>query len=326
VICTEAADFARLRAMADPAAQASLDAAPKVLLGAAGATDLPGPCRHVPLPLSPAALYDAVEASLGLRPPHPPLLDDAAGLPDGTAPRHRRGALVLLVEDHEVNRAVARALLDGLGLEIMVAENGREALDAAARRRPDLVLMDLHMPVMDGMEATRRLRAAGFDMPIVACTANILPDALAGILDAGASHVLRKPIDRAALQNLLAETLPATAETLLHATVLNELIDAIGAEAVREAAALFRQSALTQAEGARIALATGNLAAAIQHAHALKSPAAMLGVDALSQAMARIERAARAGDSTAAISAAEGLETLLEQSLAGLDSALAAAR
>jgi hypothetical protein len=52
----------------------------------------------------------------------------------------------------------------------------------------------------------------------------------------------------------------------------------------------------------------------------------MLGVDALSQAMARIERAARAGDSTAAISAAEGLETLLEQSLAGLDSALAAAR
>ena len=326
VICTEAADFARLRAMADPAAQASLDAAPKVLLGAAGATDLPGPCRHVPLPLSPAALYDAVEASLGLRPPHPPLLDDAAGLPDGTAPRHRRGALVLLVEDHEVNRAVARALLDGLGLEIMVAENGREALDAAARRRPDLVLMDLHMPVMDGMEATRRLRAAGFDMPIVACTANILPDALAGILHAGASHVLRKPIDRAALQNLLAETLPATAESLLHATVLNELIDAIGADAVREAAALFRQSALTQAEGARIALATGNLAAAIQHAHALKSPAAMLGVDALSQAMARIERAARAGDSTAAISAAEGLETLLEQSLAGLDSALAAAR
>lgn len=331
VICTDAADFAQLRAMADPATQAALDAAPKVLLGATCATDLPGPCRHVPLPLSPAALYDTVEASLGLQPPHPPLLDDAACLPDGTAPRHRRGALVLLVEDHEVNRAVARALLDGLGLEIIVAENGQDALAAAARHRPDLVLMDLHMPVMDGLEATRQLRAAGFDMPIAACTANILPDALAGILEAGASHVLRKPIDRAELQNLLAETLPATApppaaaEPLLRATVLTELIDAIGPEAVREAAALFRDCAVAQTEATRSALATGDLAAASRHAHALKSPAAMLGVDALAQAMARIERSARAGDKSAAIAAGGGLDALLEDSLASLESALAAA-
>jgi PAS domain S-box-containing protein len=331
VICTDPNDFARLRAMADTAAQVVLDAVPKVLLGAPGAARLPAPCQHVPLPLSPAALYDAVEDCLGLRPPHPPLLDDMAGLPDGAAPRHRRGALVLLVEDHDVNRAVARALLEGLGLEIMVAENGQEALAEAARRRPELVLMDLHMPVMDGLEATRRLRAAGFDMPIAACTANILPDALAGILKAGASHVLRKPIDRAELQNLLAETLPATAtpqpaaETLLRASVLTELIDAIGPEAVREAAALLRQCAVAQTAATRTALATGDLAAANRHAHALTSPAAMLGADALSQAMARIERAARVGDSAAAMAAAEGLETLLEQSLASLDRALAAA-
>lgn len=230
-----------------------------------------------------------------------------------------------------MNRAVARALLDGLGLEIVAAENGRDALAAAARRRPDLVLMDLHMPVMDGLEATRHLRAAGFDMPIAACTANILPDALAGILEAGASHVLRKPIDRVELQHLLAETLPATAppplaaEPLLHAAVLTELINAIGPEAVREAAALFRECAVAQTEATRTALATGDLAAASRHAHALKSPAAMLGVDALSQAMARIERAARAGDSSAAIAAGGGLEALLDQSLASLDRALAAA-
>ena len=331
VICMNAEGFPRLRADTDPAVRAALDAVPKILLGAQASNHLPAPCLHVPLPLGPATIHDAVEACLGLGPPDPPLLDEAAMAPDGAAPRHRRGALVLLVEDNDVNQAVARALLEGLGLEVAVVENGQEALSKAVRRRPDLVLMDLHMPVMDGLEATRRLRAAGLDMPIAACTANILPDALAGILDAGASHVLRKPIDRTELKNLLAETLPAAtnastpAEGLVRAAVLTDLADAIGAEAVTEAAALFRDSAVTQAEATRAALASGDLAAAGRHAHALKSPAAMLGAEALSEAMARIERAAMARDRAAALAAADGLEALLEQSLASLDQTLAAA-
>jgi HPt (histidine-containing phosphotransfer) domain-containing protein len=125
---------------------------------------------------------------------------------------------------------------------------------------------------------------------------------------------------------MAAGVAPQAAQEFVCVAVLTELADAIGPEAVAEAATLFRGSSTMQVNAALAALATGDLAAAARHAHALKSPAAMLGVDALSQAMARIERAARAGDSTAAISAAEGLETLLEQSLAGLDSALAAAR
>ena len=106
--------------------------------------------------------------------------------------------------------------------------------------------------------------------------------------------------------------------------VLTDLADAIGPEAVAEAATLFRDSSTMQVNATLAALAAADLAAAARHAHALKSPAAMLGADTLSQAMTRIERAAMARDGTAAMAAAEGLEALLEQSLASLDLALAA--
>lgn len=132
-------------------------------------------------------------------------------------------------------------------------------------------------------------------------------------------------------QSSLVGTAPASAVQptaggkLLCETVLAELIALIGQEAVGRATAMFRHSASAQAAATRAALAAGDLAAAGRHAHTLKSPAAMLGADSLSKTMARIERAARAGDHTAATAAAEGLETLLEQSLASLEQTVAAA-
>lgn len=130
---------------------------------------------------------------------------------------------------------------------------------------------------------------------------------------------LRQP-DTPMAAAVVAEASP----DLMRVAVLTELADAIGPEAVAEAAALFHDSAAMQLAATRAALAAGDLAAAGRHAHALKSPAAMLGADALSQTMARIERAAMARDRSAALTAADGLEALLEQSLVSLDTAVAA--
>lgn len=148
---------------------------------------------------------------------------------------------------------------------------------------------------------------------------------------AAADRAQRKPGDRGECQGLQADTPMAATivsqatKVLVRAAVLTELADAIGPQALSEAATLFRDSAATQVKATRAALAAGDLATVARHAHALKSPAAMLGADALSQTMALIERAAMARDGATAMAAAEGLEALLDQSLASLDRALAAA-
>ena len=123
---------------------------------------------------------------------------------------------VLLVEDNAVNRKVARANLRGFGLEVLEAENGSLAVDAVSSGRFDLVLMDMHMPVMDGLEATRRIRAAeaatagARRLPIVAMTANVLREAVDACGAAGMDDFLPKPFARRQLVEVLARWLGET--------------------------------------------------------------------------------------------------------------------
>lgn len=125
------------------------------------------------------------------------------------------GGRLLLVEDSPVNREVALAMLEPLGCRVDVAGNGDEALDAIARTRYDLVLMDCMMPVMDGFEATRRIRAGelirpGRRLPVVALTANALSQDRARCLDAGMDDYLSKPFAGAALRAMVEKwVLPA---------------------------------------------------------------------------------------------------------------------
>ncbi|HAY05838.1 MAG TPA: response regulator, partial [Hyphomonas sp.] len=109
---------------------------------------------------------------------------------------------VLIADDNPVNALIARRALESAGFNVTVAATGSEALEAAARMEPCLVLMDLRMPVMDGFEAMRRLRAAGFEAPVIAVSAEINPDIERRAREAGASGVAAKPLDAEALRSL----------------------------------------------------------------------------------------------------------------------------
>ena len=103
---------------------------------------------------------------------------------------------VLAAEDNRVNRMVLGRMFEGLPSSLYFVEDGSEVLDAWRRFDPQLVLMDVHMPIMDGLEATRQLRSAGYQGPILAITASCLQEELDARIEAGMSAVLNKPLQR----------------------------------------------------------------------------------------------------------------------------------
>ena len=122
----------------------------------------------------------------------------------------RRGARVLLVDDNEINREIASEILEGVGLVVKTATNGQEALDQLAVDAVDLVLMDIQMPVMDGLQATRAIRQQPSlaELPVIAMTANAFEEDRQICLEAGMNGYLTKPVSPDSLYKLLAEWIP----------------------------------------------------------------------------------------------------------------------
>ena len=113
---------------------------------------------------------------------------------------------VLVVEDHPVNRMIIEAWMSSVGHSTVCAENGQVGLDRAAEQAFDLILMDVNMPVMDGLTATRGIRAGGgvnAETPIVVLSASARTEDHEAGLEAGADAYLNKPIDFAALAQVM---------------------------------------------------------------------------------------------------------------------------
>jgi PAS domain S-box-containing protein len=182
------------------ALQASLGGLPLVLLvddPAALHDDAPA-VRVVALgkPVTPSLLAGALEQ----------VLDDRAPAAMPRAPAHvtaltlrraHEGARVLLAEDNPVNREVSTALLEVAGLQVQAANDGAQALARARDGGYDLILMDMQMPVMDGLQAARAIRAlpGGGAIPIIAMTANAFEDDRRACLEAGMNDYLSKPVE-----------------------------------------------------------------------------------------------------------------------------------
>ncbi len=124
-----------------------------------------------------------------------------------------QGARVLLVEDNPTNQLVAREYLSRLGLTVETAGNGQVAVEKALGSTFDAILMDLQMPVMDGLTATRAIRAAGLTLPIIAMTAAALDQDRLDSVAAGMNDHVAKPVDPARLARVLARWIPAQAAT-----------------------------------------------------------------------------------------------------------------
>jgi two-component system sensor histidine kinase/response regulator len=127
------------------------------------------------------------------------------------------GARILLVDDNHINQEVACEFLADAGMEVVVAGNGQECLDTLAGECFDLVFMDIQMPVMDGLEATRRIRsqAAYASLPIIAMTAHAMTGDRDKSLAAGMNDHITKPIDSGALHKVLKRWLRHRAESAL---------------------------------------------------------------------------------------------------------------
>ncbi|MEL6185486.1 MAG: response regulator [Myxococcota bacterium] len=194
-----------VRGLGDPTPLLLLSSAPDAV--APQVMQLAGVHRRLAKPWVPDDLYRALaEALEGVNPGYP----RGAESPEPSTPSEGSlsaggvKARVLVVDDQRVNRMVAERLLCGLGVEVTCASGGFEALERLEEARFDMVLMDLSMPDIDGIETTRQLRERGFELPVVALTANSSSEDREACFDAGMNDFATKPVVSARLQELLS--------------------------------------------------------------------------------------------------------------------------
>ena len=246
------------------------------------------------------------------------------------------GATILLVEDNEINQQVALELLRQARFQVDLAENGQVALDLLQLRKYDLVLMDMQMPVMDGVTATIQIRSDSrfVDLPVVAMTANVLAADRQRCTDAGMNDFLAKPIEPNELWKELLKWIPpqhASSHTIsanLHSQAVIE-VPPFDIKGIDVAPALRRMlgnvglytSTLRKfcklqesvPQKTRESLEAGDWSAAQRHVHSLKGVSASIGANELSGLASLVEQAIAQKQSRAEIeSGIEEFEGLLQ--------------
>ncbi len=209
---------------------------------------------------------------------------------------------ILVAEDNAINREVILAQLGKLGYRASAVVNGARAVEAVAAGDFSLVLMDCQMPVMDGFEATRRIRqSARAELPIIAITADAMPADRERAIAEGMNDYLAKPIDLRPLAELLARWLPAaTEEVSARRQAFNEqaLLQRLMGD--RELAGIilhgFLEHAPSQLENLRDRIAAADAYGAKSEAHAIKGAAATVAAEGLQALAVALERAGGSGE------------------------------
>ncbi|MFH1029458.1 MAG: response regulator, partial [Pseudomonadota bacterium] len=258
-----------------------------------------------------------------------------------------RGARALLVEDNEFNQQVATELLESAGLSVNLAIHGKQALQILASETFDIVFMDVQMPVMDGLEATRRIREmTGLgQLPVVAVTAHAMAQDRQRCLDAGMSDYISKPIDPEELRQLLVRWVPpqrneqqdketsspklsADREATLPACLPGINIRS-GLRMCNDKCSLylemlqkFRRTRRDEAGEINRLLAAGDLETAGRMAHNMKSVAGILGADDLSSAALRLEEVISGNRTDQFVMTLDRYAQSMEVVIVGLDAAL----
>ncbi|MGV0759772.1 CHASE domain-containing protein [Tistrella mobilis] len=276
-------------------------------------------------PIRRAELIAALARSFDLSPPST-LAETPPALPVATSRR------VLLVEDNAVNQAVASTILEKQGYRVAVVENGAEAIEACRADDFDLVFMDVQMPVMDGMEATRRIRAAETRggrprTPIVAMTANAMAGMREEYMAAGMDDFVPKPfraekllamaarwtVRRDRVASITATTTPPPPDSmraedgrapLLDETPMLTLRGLVSAEALASMVAGFETTGRQQIGEVAAALSAGDHDRLRRLGHDMISIAGNCGLTALMQAGQALQAAALAKDQAAMETAA----------------------
>jgi two-component system sensor histidine kinase/response regulator len=262
-------------------------------------------------PVSRADLLDAVAGVLGSE-------EGADAGPAEIVTRHRiaesrRALHILLAEDNPVNQEVAATMLRKRGHRVDVVANGAEAVDRAGRVRYDVVLMDIQMPEMDGLEATRSIRTVPdcHDLPIVALTAHALPDERERCLACGMNAYLAKPFKAwelfAAAEGWGSRsTAPAKAIAPVDLGTMGpppvdldgfkkEMEEAGAGDAVAGIVDAFQENASRRIDAITRAVAASETAEVARLGHAFKSSAAQLGAHGLAAALLELEVAGKEG-------------------------------
>lgn len=245
----------------------------------------------------------------------------AAGAPQDVAPeesdsRSTSPLKILLAEDIEVNRMVAREMLNKMGHQVIEAENGKQAIDLAISDKPDLIIMDINMLVIDGKEATRQIRnlddADVKTIPILASSANVIGNNIQEMRATGFNGFLAKPYEPKDLQSAISDVMnnqfhiknaiAEQTEKLFDQTILDFDTEHLGPEITKKLVQTFFKEASTLVEQINTALEQ-NIRS--QKAHALKGASINVGLIKLSKKSSEIEH----GENT------EGLNELYQDSV-----------
>jgi PAS domain S-box-containing protein len=207
--------------------------------------------------------------------------------------RELRSERILVAEDNATNQIVVRGMLKLAGyMDVTLAEHGQQVLDAVARERFDLILMDCRMPVMDGYEASSRLRAGGHRLPIIAVTANVSGEQRQKCLAAGMDDFLSKPMDAAQLTRMLDRWLAPLAEAVFARQKALDRLDG-DTELFGQVLDSFVVLAPQLIDQAARALDGGDATTAHRHLHSLAGSAAMIGAELLAGLAREFEQQAR---------------------------------